>query len=69
MRQVAAQAVVRQRIAELDASVKRLNRSRALVKNKSNFHSTTDDDIARTEGARAAVEAAKAQVTANHCGN
>lgn len=62
--QVAAQAVVRQRIAELDASVKRLNRSRALVKTKAISIQQLDDDIARTEGARAAVEAAKAQVTA-----
>ncbi|MBG3036294.1 HlyD family secretion protein [Proteus mirabilis] len=62
--QVAAQAVVRQRIAELDASVKRLNRSRALVKTKAISIQQLDDDIARNEGARAAVEAAKAQVTA-----
>lgn len=62
--QLAAQAVVRQRIAELDAAQKRLNRSRALVKTNAISIQQLDDDIARTEGARAAVEAAKAQVTA-----
>ncbi|MEY0450293.1 HlyD family secretion protein [Proteus terrae] len=62
--QLAAQAVVRQRIAELDAAQKRLNRSRALVKTNAISIQQLDDDIARTEGARAAVEAAKAQETA-----
>lgn len=62
--QLAAQAVVRQRIAEFDAAQKRLNRSRALVKTNAISIQQLDDDIARTEGARAAVEAAKAQETA-----
>ncbi|ELX8378257.1 HlyD family secretion protein [Providencia vermicola] len=62
---LAAQAVVRQREAELDAAQKRLNRSRALVKTKAVSQQQVDDDTAQVQGARAALQAAKAQVAAS----
>lgn len=62
--QHAAQAIVRQRIAELDAAQKRFHRSQSLVKTKAISIQQLDDDLAKTEGAKAAVEAAKAQALA-----
>lgn len=62
---LAAQAVVRQREAELDAAQKRLNRSRALVRTKAVSQQQVDDDTAQVQGSRAALEAAKAQVAAS----
>ncbi|HGN1705065.1 TPA: HlyD family secretion protein [Providencia rettgeri] len=62
---LAAQAVVRQREAELDAAQKRLNRSRALVRTNAVSQQQVDDDTAQMQGARAALEASKAQVAAS----
>lgn len=62
---LAAQAVVRQREAELDAAQKRLNRSRVLVKTKAVSQQQVDDDTAQMQGAKAALEASKAQVAAS----
>ncbi|GAB1438933.1 HlyD family efflux transporter periplasmic adaptor subunit [Providencia sp.] len=62
---LAAQAVVRQRDAELDAAQKRLNRSRALVRTNAISQQQVDDDTAQMQGARAALEASKAQVAAS----
>lgn len=61
---LAAQAVVRQREAELDAAQKRLNRSRILVKTNAVSQQQVDDDTAQMQGAKAALEASKAQVAA-----
>ena len=58
----AAQAVVRQRIAELNASRKRLARSETLAREGATAVQERDDDAAQTEGAAAAVEAARAQL-------
>ena len=62
---LAAQAVVRQREAELDAAQKRLNRSRALVRTKAVSQQQVDDDTAQMQGSKAALEASKAQVAAS----
>ncbi|WPA93701.1 HlyD family efflux transporter periplasmic adaptor subunit [Providencia zhijiangensis] len=62
---LAAQAVVRQREAELDAAQKRLNRSRVLVKTKAVSQQLVDDDTAQMQGSKAALEASKAQVAAS----
>ncbi|EFB73715.1 Macrolide-specific efflux protein macA precursor [Providencia rustigianii] len=62
---LAAQAVVRQREAELDAAQKRLNRSRVLVKTNAVSQQQVDDDTAQMQGAKAALEASKAQVAAS----
>ncbi|MTC71701.1 HlyD family efflux transporter periplasmic adaptor subunit [Providencia sp. wls1914] len=62
---LAAQAVVRQREAELDAAQKRLNRSRVLVKTKAVSQQQVDDDTAQMQGSKAALEASKAQVAAS----
>ncbi|EKT62695.1 HlyD family secretion protein [Providencia burhodogranariea] len=62
---LAAQAVVHQREAELDATQKRLNRSRALVKTNAVSQQQVDDDTAQMQGSKAALEAAKAQVAAS----
>lgn len=62
---LAAEAVVRQREAELDATQKRLNRSRVLVKTNAVSQQQVDDDTAQMQGSRAALEAAKAQVAAS----
>ena len=60
----AAEAMVRQRTAELTAAQKRLTRSQALVRTNAVSVQQVDDDLAVVQGARAAVEAAKAQVAA-----
>lgn len=58
----AADAVVRQRLAELNASRKRLGRSDTLSREGATSAQERDDDAAQVEGASAAVEAARAQV-------
>ncbi|TCM19889.1 HlyD family secretion protein [Novosphingobium sp. PhB165] len=58
----AADAVVRQRLAELNASRKRLTRSGTLAREGATSVQERDDDAAQVEGASAAVEAARAQV-------
>ncbi|KJF78695.1 hemolysin D, partial [Morganella morganii] len=60
----AAEAMVRQRTAELTAAQKRLTRSQALVRTNAVSVQQVDDDLAVVQGARAAAEAAKAQVAA-----
>ncbi|MBN9668959.1 HlyD family secretion protein [Roseibium aggregatum] len=58
----AAKAVVLQRKAELDAAQKQAERTRELVDKGTTSQQTLDEDIARYEGAKAAVSAAEAQV-------
>ena len=58
----AADAVVRQRLAELNASRKRLSRSDTLAREGATSAQERDDDSAQVEGSAAAVEAARAQV-------
>jgi len=60
----AAQAVVAQRRAELDAAEKRFKRTDELTRRGAASTETLDNDIARFEGAKAAVAAAQAQVAA-----
>jgi len=60
----AAEAVVLQREAELDAAKRRLARSETLSKEGASSMQELDDDRARAKSAQAAVAAAKAQVTA-----
>lgn len=60
---LAASAVVRQRQAELDAARKRHARSATLVKSNALAQQTLDDDLARLQGAEAALAAAQAQVS------
>jgi len=60
----AAQSVVEQRAAELDASEKRLARTEPLVKERAVTALQVDDDRARVQAGKAAVSAAKAQVAA-----
>lgn len=62
--QEAATAVVAQREAELDAAQKRLARTEQLADRGNTSEQVRDDDRARTEGAKAAVGAAKAQLAA-----
>jgi HlyD family secretion protein len=61
---VAAQAVVEQRAAELDAAEKRFVRTSPLEKEQAVTPQQVDDDRARVQAGRAAVSAAKAQVAA-----
>ena len=60
---LAAEAVVRQRQAELDAARKRHARSATLVKRNALPQQTLDDDLARLQSAEAALAAARAQVS------
>lgn len=60
----AALAVVRQREAELNASRKRFSRSDTLAREGATSMQERDDDLAQTQGAAAAVAAAKAQLAA-----
>lgn len=62
--QEAATAVVAQREAELDAAQRRLVRTEQLADRGNAPEQVRDDDRARTEGAKAAVGAAKAQLAA-----
>jgi len=59
-----AQAVVRQREAELDASRRRFGRSDALAREGATPAQERDDDQAQVRGASAALEAARAQLAA-----
>lgn len=61
----AATAVVAQREAELDAAQRRLVRTEQLADRGNTSEQVRDDDRARTEGAKAAVGAAKAQLAAS----
>jgi len=61
---VAAQAVVEQRAAELDAAEKRFVRTEPLQKEEAVTPQQVDDDRARVQAGKAAVSAAKAQVAA-----
>lgn len=60
----AAQAMVVQRKSELDALQRRLARTRTLVKSGAVSQLDFDDDRAKAQGAKAAVNAAQAQVAA-----
>ncbi|GAB3313178.1 HlyD family efflux transporter periplasmic adaptor subunit [Haliea atlantica] len=60
----AARALIAQREAELDATQKRLARTRELVTKNAVSEAQLDDDRAATEAARAAVAAAQAQAAA-----
>jgi len=62
---VAAQSVVEQRAAELDAAEKRFVRTEPLQKDQAVTPQQVDDDRARVQANRAAVSAAKAQVAAS----
>jgi HlyD family secretion protein len=57
-----AEAVVRQRQAELDAARKRHSRSATLVQRNVLAQQTLDDDLARLQSTQAALAAANAQV-------
>jgi len=61
---VAAQSVVEQRAAELDAAEKRFVRTEPLEKEQAVTPQQVDDDRARVQAGKAAVSAAKAQVAA-----
>ena len=61
---LAAQAVVKQREAELNSANKRYARSQALSKRGAVSAQQLDDDMAAAQSARAALESAKAQVSA-----
>lgn len=61
----AAQAVIDQRNAQLDAAARRLTRSEALAKTNSISLQVLDDDTAAERSARAAVAAAEASLAAN----
>lgn len=65
---LAAEAVVRQRQAELDAARKRHSRSATLVKRNAMAQQQLDDDLARLQSAEAALAAARAQVSAAAAG-
>jgi HlyD family secretion protein len=58
-----AEAVVRQRRAELDAARKRHARSATLVARNAMAQQQLDDDLARLQSAEAALAAARAQVS------
>jgi HlyD family secretion protein len=60
----AAEAVVAQRQAQLDAASKRLKRTSGLATKGTVSAQTADDDKATYQGAKAGVSAAKAQVAA-----
>ncbi|PIO97334.1 HlyD family secretion protein [Pleomorphomonas carboxyditropha] len=62
--QAAAEAVVAQRGAELEAAEKRLSRSAQLVQSNSVSQQTYDDNQASERSARAALAAAEAQLAA-----
>jgi len=62
---MAAQSVVEQRAAELDAAEKRFVRTEPLAKEEAVTPQQVDDDRARVQAGRAAVSAAKAQVAAS----
>jgi HlyD family secretion protein len=64
----AAEAVVAQREAQLDAADRRLVRSEQLARSNTTSQQVLDDDRATQQGAKAAVEAAKAQVAASMAG-
>ncbi len=63
-----AEAVVRQRQAELDAARKRHTRSATLVKRNAMAQQQLDDDLARLQSAEAALAAARAQVSSAAAG-
>jgi HlyD family secretion protein len=62
---LAAQSVVEQRAAELDAAAKRFVRTEPLEKERAVTPQQVDDDRARVQAGKAAVSAAKAQVAAS----
>lgn len=64
----AAQAVVAQRDAQLDAAARKLERSEHLIKSNATSQQIHDDDRASERGARAALGAAKAQLAATEAG-
>ncbi len=61
---VAAAAVIAQREAELDAAKSRLARSEQLAAQNTVSRQVLDDDRAKTQGAKATVSAAQAQLAA-----
>ncbi|HTP46674.1 MAG TPA: HlyD family efflux transporter periplasmic adaptor subunit [Casimicrobiaceae bacterium] len=61
---LAAQSVVEQRAAELDAAEKRFVRTEPLEKEQAVTPQQVDDDRARVQAGKAAVSAARAQVAA-----
>src|SRR5690606_6078467 len=63
-----AEAVVRQRQAELEAARKRHTRSATLVQRNALAQQQLDDDLARLQGAEAALAAARAQVSSAEAG-
>jgi HlyD family secretion protein len=65
---LSAEAVVRQRQAELDAAQKRHARSATLVKRNALPQQTLDDDLARLQSSQAALAAAHAQVASASAG-
>ncbi len=65
---LAAEAVVRQRQAELEAARKRHTRSATLVKRNAMAQQQLDDDLARLQSAEAALAAARAQVSSAAAG-
>lgn len=65
---LSAEAVVRQRQAELDAAQKRHTRSATLVKRNALPQQTLDDDLARLQSSQAALAAANAQVASANAG-
>jgi len=65
---LAAEAVVRQRQAELEAARKRHARSATLVKRNAMAQQQLDDDLARLQSAEAALAAARAQVSSAAAG-
>ena len=64
----AAAAVVAQHEAQLDAADRKLARSEELVKTDTTSLQVLDNDRANQQGAKAAVEAAKAQLAASEAG-
>lgn len=65
---LAAEAVVRQRQAELEAARKRHTRSAKLVERNAMAQQQLDDDLARLQSAEAALAAARAQVSSAAAG-
>ncbi|WAJ38015.1 HlyD family efflux transporter periplasmic adaptor subunit [Pseudomonas sp. GOM7] len=65
---LSAEAVVRQRQAELEAAHKRHARSATLVKRNALPQQTLDDDLARLQSSQAALAAANAQVASAGAG-
>ncbi len=62
---LAANAIVKQREAELNSASKRLARSQALSRRGAASEQQLDDDLAAAQSARAALESARAQVAAS----